>query len=1022
MKSPGVSHPTTPTGSTLDLPMSTTPRLLLSTALPALLLTLSPSLLAQTAPAPSAAAAATAIEDAAAKKKKQQEQEAVLLTVFEVKGDASDTYDATNTNSVTGTNTALNKTPLDAKVFNRQLMDELGVVDMTEMLSRLGGLGPAVINAAEDVRGTLEGDRQDPKSMTMRGLQINNPRRDGFLRSDTTLLDTFDIERVEAIGGSNSLLFGSGDAGGVITSASKRAYINRRPTMTLTALGDSEGSRRYTFDAQAGGKYFAMRVDAVKSDLFNFRPGLRQQAEGLHLATTIQPWKRLQIRGEYRHYTRDTVFAQAVTVAAPTTFLLPATDPLGYPTINSNKTNLQINGSNIRYLVGLPAAQSFLNGVFDVTKVDSATGPYTRDAYVNTIRSVVAEATLAEGLAIQLRYGHDSRVNDALRPSVTNVFAPGTTGNLYVNPDGRVGQDWAFNTSMTATPFWTGARGYRASIAYQKDLGKWFGRHQASLFHQDMDSWTNQQPWRFYEVDASGKTIQNAALINNVESGRNAMPATWIPIFPNQILGGKPWRNYYVQHPNNKTYHYEPRYYTAVTPTKGNPMGLSGPINATTGAITDTQYTMDDTQEVSSGASLFSEWWKGRIDTMAGYRREEASGIRNHTGIERPANSYDSVTLGTVVDTPIRGLRVSGNYSTNAKINFDTTRDIYNESLPSGKGVSKDIGLKFDLFDRRISGNLNYYVSEGRNFIATLGNRDDIDPDGINGRNGGPGYLYSKTSDGYNVTLTSRPLKGWEVRLNVATADGRERSDVTLPQFYNDQFNTTTVNGQTVVGVKATAGATVTPLLVRSNPLDATSAQIPLTLDMLKDPNSLYYARLDAEAGYITSQTVLSSMKNTPGVGTGVTGLPTTQNQLGFVSPSGGTFIARRAGEKTTGYAERSYSIINRYQFTEGRLRGLVVGVSTSYQQNYRAYMYNDMLDGNKRKMFYFPNRFLNDVYFVYRFTPLRRVRASVQINVANALDANQVLYLRSSTNGSFRYAQWFNAPRKLSLTTSLTF
>ncbi len=983
---------------------------------------LSASLAFGQAAAPASTAATTAGTVAAEKKRQQDEEAAVLLTVFEVKGDGSDTYEATNTNSVTGTNTALNKTPLDAKVFNRQLMDELGIIDMTEMLSKLGGLGPAVINAGDDVRGTLEGDRQDPKSMTMRGLQINNPRRDGFLRSDTTLLDSFDIERVEAIGGSNSLLFGSGDAGGVITSSSKRAYINKRPTATISAMGDSEGSRRYTLDTQAGGKYVAVRVNAVSSDLLNFRPGLRQQAEGLHVAGTIQPWKRLQIRGEYRHYTRDTVFAQAVIVTAPTNLLLPATDPLGYPTINSNKSNLQINGSNSRYLVGLPAAQSFLNGVFDLTKVDSATGPFTRDAYVNTIRSVVAEATLAEGLALQLRYGHDARINDALRSSTTTVFAPGATGNLYTNPEtGRTGQDWAFNTSMTATPFWTGARGYRASLAYQKDFGKIFGRHQASIFHQDMDSWTNQQPWRFYEVDpATGKTVTNTAALNNVESGRNVMPATWIPLFPNQIIGGKSWRNYYVQHPNGKTYHYEPRYYTGVNRTATNPMGLTGPLNATTGAITDTTYTMDDTTEVSSGVSLFSEWWKGKIDTMAGYRREKAEGFRNHSGISRPANSYDSMTLGAVVDTPVRGVRLSANYSTNAKINFDTTRDIYNESLPSGKGVSKDVGFKFDLWDRRLSGNVNYYISEGRNFIATLGNRDDIDPDGINGRNGGPGYLYSKTSDGFNVTLTSRPLKNWEVRLNLATSDGRERTDVTLPQFYNDQFNTTTVNGQLAVGVKASASSSVTPLLVRATPGDASSDLIPLTIAMLKDPNSLYFARLDVESGQILNAETLG-MK-TPGVGTGVKGLPITQHQLGFVSPSGGTFIARRAGEKTTGYAERAYSVINRYQFTEGRLRGLVVGLSTSYQQKYRAWMYNDMLDANKRKMFYFPDRLLNDGFLAYRFVLTRRVRATVQANVANLFDANRILMLRSSSNGAFRYAQWFNAPRKLSLTTALSY
>src|SRR5262249_34485156 len=87
-------------------------------------------------------AAARAIGASAAATPAKSAGETVTLTPFEVNADPSDTYDATNTNSVTGTNTALNKTPLDAKVFNRQMMDEMGVVDMTDMLWKFGGLGP----------------------------------------------------------------------------------------------------------------------------------------------------------------------------------------------------------------------------------------------------------------------------------------------------------------------------------------------------------------------------------------------------------------------------------------------------------------------------------------------------------------------------------------------------------------------------------------------------------------------------------------------------------------------------------------------------------------------------------------------------------------------------------------------------------------------------------------------------------------------------------------------------------------
>ena len=1015
------------------------PRIALTHILLALLGTgsaVTPGLIAQTAPAPvapvpatSASATPTAAELAAANKKQKQTEQTILLNVFEVKSDTSDTYDATNTNSVTGTNTLLSKTPLDAKVFNRQLMDELDVVDMTDMLSKLGGLGSAVIGAGEDVRGDLEGDRQDPKTMTMRGLAINNPRRDGFLRSDTTLLDSFDIERVEAIGGSNSLLFGSGDAGGAITSTSKRAYLNRRPTATITGKIDSEGSWRSTLDTQASNRMFGLRLNAAKGDTLFFRPGHRQQNAGVHVAATFQPFKNLQIRGEYRYFTRDAVFAQAVTVRAPLSWQLPARDAFGAVVANvpgnaTTTTAANVDNKNSRYLVSFPDVAQFTgNGPFDLTTVDSAVGPFHRDAYTNIIRSVVAETTLAPGLALQLRYGHDARINDPLRATSTVVFAPGATGNNYVDPaTGQTGTQWAFNTAMNAAPFWTGARGFRGALAYQKDLGKWFGRHQASAFYQDMDSWVNTQPWRFFETDASGAFVQNLANITNSTSGRIEMPAVWVPAFPQQVIGGREWPFTSFTHPNGKTYRYTSTFYADAVPrTPGNPMGLSGPVNAA--GVTTAGGTLDDTREASKGFSLFSEWWGGRIDTMAGYRSEEASTVRVNTGVKRGPISYDSLTTGFVFDTPIRGMRVSGNYSTNAKINFDTGRDIYDQILPVGKGVSRDVGLKFDLWERRISGNVNYYVSQAKNFIGGLGGlQNDIDPDGINGRNGGGNYVFDKTSDGYNVTLTSRPLRGWEVRLNVATANGSERTDVVLPQFYNDKFNTTTVNGQTVVGVRAATGAAVVPLLVPSDPRDPASAQIPLSLAMLRDQSETnpYRAQLDSESGQILNAQAL--FLRTAGVGTNETGLPITEHQLGFASPSGGVIIVKKAGEKTVNYAERSYSLVNRYQFSEGRLSGLVVGLSSSLRTNHRAYMYNDAADGGKRKLFYFPNRLLHDAYAVYRFKATRQARVSVQLNIANLLDANEVLYLRNGTNGTLRYAQWFNAPRKYSLTTTLSF
>ncbi|MFM7751738.1 MAG: hypothetical protein ACKPB0_15110, partial [Opitutaceae bacterium] len=778
---------------------------------------------------------------------------------------------------------------------------------------------------------------------------------------------------------------------------------------SATAGGDSEGSRRYTMDTGVGFQHWGLRFNAVRGDTKYFRPANRQLNEALQIAATIRPWRRLEIRGEWRHLIRDTTYPNSGIVRAPLTQLLP--------------TGERVDNQSTRYLAAFPNVSDLTGGVIDLTKADTLFGPYFAFAFKNISKSVVAEATLAEGLGLQVRYGHDARVNNALTPPSTTIFAPGAAGNLYVDPaTGQTGTKWAFNMSFPVlNPFHTGARGHRSTLVYRKDLGRW-GSHQASVFFQDMQSWTMQEQWRFYEADATGRVTINPAQISVADSGRIPIPSVWVPINPTQIVGGQKWPFSSLVHPNGKTYVSQPQVFAnAVPPTAGNPFGVSGPINATTGQSTVTGYYRDDTDERSHGFSLFSEWWKGRIDTMVGYRSEEASGLRANTNLRRGPISYDSLTTGAVIDTPIRGVRLSLNYATNAKINFDTTRDIYNQPLPPGKGVSRDIGLKFGLWGDRISGNFNYYVSEAQNFTANLGGtQNDVDPNGINGRNGGAAYTFSRTSNGYNLTLSTRPLRGWEVRVNFATGNGSERSDVVLPQFYNDQFNTTTVAGQTVVGLRAAAGGAITPLLVPSDPRNPTSDKIPLSIAMMKDPASPYAAQLDLESGQILNAEQLGLL--TPGVGTGATGVPLSQHQLGFVSPSGGTLLVRRSGEKTFGYAERSYSLINRFQFDQGVLRGVVVGLSSSLRDNQRGYMYTDAADAGKRKMYYYPDRLLHDLFAVYRFKPLGRIRTSLQINVSNLMDANRVVYLVRSTNGTLRYAQWLNSPRKLGVTTSVSF
>jgi outer membrane receptor protein involved in Fe transport len=72
--------------------------------------------------------------------------------------------------------------------------------------------------------------------------------------------------------------------------------------------------------------------------------------------------------------------------------------------------------------------------------------------------------------------------------------------------------------------------------------------------------------------------------------------------------------------------------------------------------------------------------------------------------------------------------------------------------------------------------------------------------------------------------------------------------------------------------------------------------------------------------------------------------------------------------------------------------------------------------------MYYYPNRLLNDLFVSYGFRVTRLVRASVQLNVNNLLDEQRVLYQIASANGTLRYAGWFYTPRRLAITTRLSY
>jgi hypothetical protein len=745
----------------------------------------------------------------------------------------------------------------------------------------------------------------------------------------------------------------------------------------------------------------------IKSAERYYRPLLRTDEEGLQASLAYRPWRFVSLYGDYRHYQRAAATSTGATLRVPVANNLLLT----------NGANLDNQATN--YLVGFGGTQ-LLNGLVDFANNDSLMGAMNRQHWVNQSNSVTMDVTPSKHFAAQVRYGRDTRVNATMQPTSTTFYSPDHPSNGYRDANGNRINEWAVNSSIQSYPYITGAQGVRATVVGRLDLGRWLGEHRPSGFYSDQRNWTLSRFSRFYEIDDAGEFVRNLANVTNGDSGRNQMPGIWRPIFSGDLpYGLTDWPQDVIVHPNGKRYRLSTAAQPgAVAPTPNNPYGLGGAVDAVGHPINASHYQIDETQEHGWGGSLASKFWKGHLDTLVSYRRETAKAIRLTTTEVKGPITYDSKAFGVVVDTPVKGLRAYANQSINSKIAFNTDRDINNELLPLGKGKSVDVGLKLAMWEHRLSGSITYYKTNQLNNAATLGGfRNDIDPDGINGRHGGQGYLFSRTSDGMSVALSARPVHAWTITFSWTQSNGSERSDVVLPIYYNDQFNTTTVNGQTVVAIRSGSG--LTPLTVPSDPADPASAQVPLSIAMMKDTLNPYYANLDPEGGQILNAQFLGL--RTSGVGTGQNGLPISEHQLGFVPPSP-EIIVRKAGEPTTGYAENSWSMINRYQFSTGRLRGLVVGLGTIYKRSFRAYRYTDAADGNKRKTFYYPDKFENNFFALYSFKAFAKTRMALQLNVDNAFDRQRVIALPRSTNGVVRYFRQQYAPRKSSLMASLMF
>lgn len=214
------------------------------------------------------------------------------LPEIQVTSDKEAKYVVKQTSTATKTDTLLRDTPQAITVVTQEQIRDQAMQSMADVIRYV----PGVVTAQG------EGNRD---TAVFRG---NSSTGDFFvdgIRDDVQYYrDFYNIESVEALKGSNAMIFGRGGAGGVINRVTKQAQWTPVAETSLT-LG-SWNNRRLTADVgRALDQNFAFRVTAMAENSESYRNGYSLNRAGINPTLAIRAGDNTSVVLGYEHFRDD---------------------------------------------------------------------------------------------------------------------------------------------------------------------------------------------------------------------------------------------------------------------------------------------------------------------------------------------------------------------------------------------------------------------------------------------------------------------------------------------------------------------------------------------------------------------------------------------------------------------------------------------------------------------------------------------------------------------------------------------
>lgn len=932
--------------------------------------------------------------------------EVMQLNPFEVAADATKGYTALNSNSITQFKTDLGRLPVSADIFDQKFMSDVGATSVEALIQGYSaGAGLSNSNPGGSASNSQALDRNGNSFLSLRGVTAPTMLRDGLLplntffnsgSTSTNYTTSFDTESVEVVNGPQALLYGVGGAGGVINLVSKQAQIGMPTRGSLQFQVDQYGHKLGLLDYGMSAKNVAVRVALTDQQIGNRRLYVGGSLQGGYAQITVRVGNTdIRLMGEQTHYNKQNS-AGGVNVTA----LSAANDAR--------------NGLNLRYLLftnQLGASATGASGggpipYLNWDNVDSLGGWWAGEQAIDTFETITFDTKWNSWLSSEVTAGYRNE-RDYAMGSGPAINAP----NVAANPTGV----WALSTSnpgMLYEPL--REKVVRASVVATNDL---FGgrAHSQTVLGTDFTRADGAViTYQYEQADANFNPVVSSTVTTN--NGLTAFPTVYWPLTKTPIR-----EQYFAPQQKHVTVNgvnyvqMIPNYPVASLIGPGNPLGLSGHGSG--------DYRIG--KAINSGVYLANNtaWLDNALTSLVGVRFGRTDELNQlETGFATSGDlAAASHTTSFNAGLNYRLLSWLYPYVT-ASSSFDAPAVLSANPLGQAPGVAhavgEEVGVKIIGPNDWISGSVAVFHTNSKNeqysFTSTLTN--DINPSGLNGRFGAVSNFVTldRQTQGLQATLTAQPTPNWNMRLSAAFIKGTINSNVSYPQYYNDQFNAnasgqvTYADGTPVYVVAAAAKAT--------GATSTTTGATPLTIAMMNTSSSAYYANPAAVTGAISSSsgaatilkatdaTIAAQQQIHGGILTGKTGLPISSLQIAPLAsaPPPGSIVLAMPGDYTTQFPRISANFTATYTFSNGPLNGLSLGGTASIYWQYADYYYypNGTSSPNApRILFYQPDDLMFNAIASYTHK-FKRVTFASQLNIENIFNTYHVYLLPNATTG----------------------